>query len=42
MRIADNPIGESTHYPDSNKWAVRSPERSLVRTATTDYYDGEE
>jgi uncharacterized cupin superfamily protein len=40
--VADNPIGESTHYPDSNKWAVRSPHRSLVRTATTDYYDGEE
>ncbi len=40
--VADNPIGESTHYPDSNKWAVRSPEKRLVRTATTDYYDGEE
>jgi uncharacterized cupin superfamily protein len=40
--VADNPIGESTYYPDSNKWGVRSPVRSLVRTATTDYYDGEE
>src|ERR1700684_3968894 len=21
--VADNPIGESTHYPDSKKWSVR-------------------
>jgi uncharacterized cupin superfamily protein len=40
--VADNPIGESTHYPDSDKWAVRSPERKLVRAASQDYYDGEE
>src|SRR5262245_42814904 len=23
--IADNPLGESCYYPDSKKWAVRSP-----------------
>ncbi len=23
--VADNPIGESAHYPDSEKWAVGSP-----------------
>ena len=23
--VADNPIGESCHYPDSDKWLVRSP-----------------
>jgi len=40
--IADNPIGESTHYPDSDKWAVRSPERKIVRAAKQDYYEGEE
>lgn len=40
--IADNPIGESCHYPDSNKWAVRSPERRLIRSTSLDYYDGEE
>lgn len=40
--IADNPIGESTHYPDSDKWAVRSPERRLMRSENLDYYDGEE
>jgi uncharacterized cupin superfamily protein len=25
--VADNPIGESAHYPDSNKWIVQSPAR---------------
>ena len=40
--VADNPIGESCHYPDSGKWLVRSPERRLVRSAALDYYDGEE
>jgi uncharacterized cupin superfamily protein len=40
--VADNPIGESTHYPDSNKWIVRSPERKVVRSGDLDYYDGEE
>ena len=24
--VADNPIGESCHYPDSQKWIVQSPE----------------
>src|SRR5215510_4131699 len=28
--VADNPIGESCHYPDSNKWLVRSPARRLI------------
>jgi uncharacterized cupin superfamily protein len=40
--IADNPIGESCHYPDSNKWLVRSPERRILRSEDLDYYDGEE
>jgi uncharacterized cupin superfamily protein len=40
--IADNPVGESTHYPDSNKWAVRSPERKLLRSESLEYFDGEE
>jgi uncharacterized cupin superfamily protein len=40
--IADNPVGESVHYPDSSKWAVRSPERRLMRGEHLDYYDGEE
>jgi uncharacterized cupin superfamily protein len=40
--IADNPIGESCHYPDSGKWVVRSPERRLIRSEPLDYFDGEE
>jgi uncharacterized cupin superfamily protein len=40
--VADNPIGESCHYPDSGKWLVRSPERRLIRGEDLEYYDGEE
>ena len=40
--VADNPIGESCHYPDSGKWLVRSPEGRLIRSEGLDYYDGEE
>jgi uncharacterized cupin superfamily protein len=40
--VADNPIGESIHYPDSQKWLVRSPERRLMRSEALEYYDGEE
>jgi len=40
--VADNPMGESCHYPDSRKWIVRSPERRLIRSEALDYYDGEE
>lgn len=40
--VADNPLGESCHYPDSNKWMVRSPERRLIRSESLDYHDGEE
>jgi len=40
--IADNPIGESNYYPDSNKWLVRSPERRFLRSEPLDYFDGEE
>ena len=40
--VADNPMGESCHYPDSNKWLVRSPERRLIRSEPVDYYDSEE
>ena len=39
--VADNPIGESCHYPDSKKWLVRSPERRLLRLEACDYFDGE-
>jgi uncharacterized cupin superfamily protein len=44
--VADNPIGESVHYPDSQKWLVRSPKRRLIRSEeveeSLDYYEGEE
>ncbi len=40
--VADNPLGESCHYPDSGKWLVRSPERRLIRSESVDYFDGEE
>ncbi len=40
--VADNPVGESCHYPDSGKWLVRSPERRLIRSENLDYLDGEE
>ena len=40
--VADNPIGESSYYPDSKKWLVRSPERHLMRGESLDYFDGEE
>jgi uncharacterized cupin superfamily protein len=40
--VADNPIGESCYYPDSKKWLVRSPERTLLRGEALDYFDGEE
>jgi uncharacterized cupin superfamily protein len=40
--VADNPMGESCHYPDSGKWLVRSPERQLVKATEVDYYEDEE
>lgn len=40
--VADNPIGECGHYPDSGKWVVGSPERRLIRSENIDYFDGEE
>ena len=40
--VADNPIGESAYYPDSNKWLVRMPQRRIMRAEDLDYFDGEE
>ena len=40
--VADNPVGESSYYPDSQKWLVRSPERRLIRGDALDYFDREE
>ena len=40
--VADNPVGESFYYPDSNKWGVQSPERRTLRSGPIEYFDGEE
>jgi len=40
--VADNPPGESCYYPDSKKWSVRSPSRTIIRSESLDYLDGEE
>jgi len=40
--VADNPIGDSAYFPDSNKWLVFSPERRVIRSGALDYFDGEE
>ena len=41
--VADNPVGDFCHYPDSGKWAVhRSDERRVIHGKAGDYFDGEE
>lgn len=40
--VADNPIGSATYYPDSDKYAVRIPDRRIMRSAPLDYFDAEE
>ena len=40
--VADNPIGDTCHYPDSNKWTTVYPDGRVVRSEPLDYYDGEE
>jgi uncharacterized cupin superfamily protein len=40
--VADNPLGESCHYPDSGKWSVPLPEKRILRSDSLDYFDGEE
>lgn len=40
--VADNPVGEACHYPDSNKWSVPLPDRRIISSETMDYYAGEE
>ncbi len=36
--VADNPMGESCHYPDSGKWMVRSPDKVILRSPPLDYH----
>lgn len=43
--IADNPIGESSYYPDSRKWKVNkssAADRVMIKGKETDYFDNEE
>lgn len=40
--IADNPISDHCYYPDSNKWLVQQPAKTLLRSDPLDYFDGEE
>jgi uncharacterized cupin superfamily protein len=42
--VADNPIGESGYFPDSEKWKVNklSAKRVDIKGGQTDYFDGEE
>ena len=40
--VADNPIGEHSYEPDSNKWSVSIPGPKRLRSEALDYYDGEE
>lgn len=43
--IADNPIGESSYYPDSRKWKVNkssAADRVMIKGKETDYFDSEE
>jgi len=41
LLIADNPLADIWHYPDSDKWGFRSP-RKIFRATDTDYWEGEE
>lgn len=41
--IADNPVGDTCHYPDSGKWAVNAGgEHFIVHGKRGDYFEGEE
>jgi uncharacterized cupin superfamily protein len=43
--VADNPIGESAYYPDSNKWKANKSsgaDRVVIKGGETNYFDGEE
>ena len=41
--IADSPIGDTCHYPDSGKWSVfQGKDRAVVKGEQANYFDGEE
>jgi uncharacterized cupin superfamily protein len=41
LLVADNPLNEFWHYPDSHKYGFRAP-RKIFRATDADYHDGEE
>ena len=43
--VADNPIGESSYYPDSGKWKANrssAADRVVLKGIEAAYFDGEE
>ena len=40
--VADNPVGEACHYPDSQKWAICISKGPILGSAPFDYFHGEE
>ena len=40
--IADNPVTDHCHYPDSNKWSIRVPERGIIQGQKAEYFAGED
>jgi uncharacterized cupin superfamily protein len=40
--IADNPLGDTCHYPDSNKWTVRLPQPQVLKGEQAEYFEGED
>jgi uncharacterized cupin superfamily protein len=40
--VADNPVGETFYYPDSNKLGVPLPSRSWIMAKPCEYFEGEE
>lgn len=44
LLVADNPMGECCHYPDTGKWLVAAgtKNRKLGNLQEAEYYDGEE
>ncbi len=41
LLVADNPIYDVYHYPDSDKWGLRAPRKNF-RLNEIDYWEGEE
>ena len=40
--VADNPVGETFYYPDSQKLGVPLPSRSWIMAKPSQYFEGEE